>query len=210
MSRTDVINLEKSFIAALENGSLPVETVERVYALLMHEEARIDRGGSDDLRRRARLEDACELWRTGRAGSDVLTRSRPRVAKTPPAGAYSASPLVCPPATQPVDNFVDNSAAETTDDADQAVTAEIDALTRHLAQLRLGESTRRILAAELNRAGSPADRLALLRRQVEQVERADELAAAVKAAGQYRGRAWAAPAPELTGPRFLIVPRRRP
>jgi hypothetical protein len=116
LQKADIIALEHAFIARAEAGGLPGEVMERIFHLLMRQESRLDRGDLADLRRRARLETAYAQWKTTLAGPDVrarnLPKSRPRLAETPPAGAYSASPLACPPATQPVDNYGDNPAVE--------------------------------------------------------------------------------------------------
>ncbi len=166
MPRADVIALERDFIAALaaDDGGLPTETVEAVYRLLMREEARLDCGERADRRRRARLETACEQWRTTLAGSGVLVQRRPESPlRAPESPRSSPSPTASQPRV-PVD------------DSGEKIAAGIAGLERRLQRCHLAASARQLLDGELARASGPLERLAMLTRWVEQAERATEVA----------------------------------
>jgi hypothetical protein len=117
MSRSDIISLEHDFITRLQAGDVPTPLAERIYHLLMQQDARIDRGELEDLNRRARLEAAYERF-LARSDARSVPPRRPQsglgAAENQPA---SASPAPCPPCVLPVDNFVDNSPVETREDA---------------------------------------------------------------------------------------------
>jgi hypothetical protein len=196
----------------LENGSLSADQMDPVFRLLMQQEARLDRGELEDLRRRARLEDAWELWRASRVRAQTLPKSRLRATETPLAKVSAP----CPPAAPHVDNFVDNPPLETAEaaavrraeDPAQEIAAGIDELERRLELCNLAASVRAMLDRELAHAGSPDKRLAVLTRWVGEVERAGAMAMAI-VAGRDRAvheRSMQPPAP-ARGP-YSVAPRR--
>jgi hypothetical protein len=194
----DLEALERTFIARMRDRARPLaeDEVDRLFRLILSAEQTLALPGAEARLERLRWErNQWYLRRPDAADMKPAARSVQRAVGIP-------SPADDPPETA-------EDAARRADDPDQAIAAEIDRLMRRLAQFPLVASARQQLDRELARAGSSRERLAVLTRQIAQIERANEDAAA-RAAGRFSGGAWAAPAPEPAGPRFLIIPRRRP